>query len=249
MSMSLDLIDRCVAFGGRVAGTATAVWRLIRERDARNRLQDLTNRLQLIQKMSADCLLQCQRNPKNATVLTKQALRDIYFAASEGTNADDTLDVITRIRVLSEKEILTIERDKDVNGIWIATPDLKPDRTNLAVARVVADNLNDKKMYTYFVPPQIQAAEKDELKRVLASTGASGGALDRISFREVPEYMLDHAGRPMNSALYFTDTECRVLASAYEEIHLFSPSPRGNSWNPIDEDHRNTFVNRFRTFV
>ena len=130
-----------------------------------------------------------------------------------------------------------IETSKDVVEVWLITPDLEPDSSDLSAGKVVGKNIANGKKYTYFFPHDLQYAETKtaRLYNNLGLLNKNKKGAQKVTLVPLNREQYSNLFARANLVLYFRDNERNLMPRCFEEIVFTKISERGMFWQEYPE--------------
>jgi hypothetical protein len=154
------------------------------------------------------------------------------YAKSAGSFRETEIGVLLERGVIwSNPMIWELEASARVQEVWLATPDLQPDLSEVATGRLVAHNLRAHKKYVYFCPSGIRDLETEK-RRLLANIGAlRPQEASRVTVVPIgPSPRSEGIFQRGNTIIFFSEDPAWGTYNAFEEIVFAKVSARGIFW-------------------
>lgn len=173
----LSVVSGLVGIGGFLYG----MW--VRQRtDAK--VREITAAMQALHDIADSALWETQMLPGDdasnrlaqleKSVGLLSAMRTVsakFVGDHQNYRATELGALIHRGVIWSIAMIWALEVSPEVRTIWLVTPDLEPDMSELKTGQTVKSNLTAGKSYVYFYPVTMRGAE-EKIRRVKRNTGA-----------------------------------------------------------------------------
>jgi hypothetical protein len=230
-----------------IAGTVFSFWVWYK---SKQKVAEITRALDIIRDISGTAIWETETallgNSERRLQQSEKILgniTDIHKVAVKFIDKDETKHMGESLGQLIERGIIwnqgmvwAIEVSREIEEIWLITPDLKPDASDKEDGELVNRNLKNGKKYIYFFPNDLPDLE-NEIKRLRHNIGATGSGekfAKQLTFISLPKNNYGHIFSKGNIVLYFGGKN--PLPRCFEEVILTQVSERGLFWQEHAEN-------------
>jgi hypothetical protein len=217
------------------------------------KVSTLTETLQSIYEISDSILWETDALvAEDSEIRLRQAERAIGLTSSIHTLASKYVSgapaygstiiggLIKRGIIVTQSMIWSIETSLTTREVWLVTPDLKPDISDVAAGNVVGKNIRNGKRYVYFVPAALPNLS-DLVSRLETNLGMETSKPRQRSHLSVIPVDAADFPFPVSSAtgnlIFFFKANSRTSrGDAFREIVLTQVSERGRFWQHCTDD-------------
>lgn len=148
--------------------------------------------------------------------------------------------LIKRGIIVTQAMIWNIETSPTTREIWLATPDLKPDVSDVPAGKIVGTNIRNGKRYVYFVPTTLSNLP-DLVSRLEANVGLRAAKSRQHNLLTIVQVAAADFPSPVSPAtgnlIFFFTADSRVSrGAAFREIVFTQVSERGRFWQHCADD-------------
>lgn len=140
-------------------------------------------------------------------------------------------DLIDERVVIPPNYLYDREISKEINEVWLYSPDLEPDTSTNSVYLLVKDNLEKGKKYVFFY--EEEKVNEDKLYELSVKLEGSENA-SFIPMLKEKKNEDQYPKRDRNLLLLFADLKVGLPAETYEELLFEKITERGLYWQQLD---------------